>query len=134
MSEVRVIRPGQRDAGTAQTPGMSRAEGCGGSTAGSQNLWVGHVTMEQGVRPRPHHHGPEESAIYVISGHARLRYGPRLENPVEAEAGDFIYVPAETIHQEINASDAEPVVMIVSRSGRENIVVNVALPQGVEEA
>jgi uncharacterized RmlC-like cupin family protein len=133
MTAIRVVRPDERDHGTAQTPGMSRAEGCGGTTVGSEHLWVGHVTMEKGVRSAPHHHGPEESAIYVISGRARLRYGARLENAVEAEAGDFIFVPPELVHQEINASSDEPVVMIVSRSGAENIVVNVALPEGAQE-
>jgi uncharacterized RmlC-like cupin family protein len=133
MSEVRVIRPQERDSGTAQTPGMSRAEGCGASTVGAESLWVGHVSMEKGVKSGPHHHGPLESAIYVISGRARLRYGERLEHVVEAEAGDFIFVPPELIHQEINASSVESVEMIVSRSGKENIVVNVALPEGAEE-
>lgn len=133
MSEIRVIHPHERDAGTAQTPGMSRAEGCGSSTVGAENLWVGHVSMEKGVRSGAHHHGPEESAIYVLSGRARLRYGPRLEHVVEAEAGDFIFVPAGLIHQEINASEDEAVTMIVSRSGGENIVINVALPEGAEE-
>ena len=131
--EVRVIHPSERDAGTAQTPGMSRAEGCGGSTVGAENLWVGHVSMEKGVRSGPHHHGPLESAIYVIKGRARLRYGPKLEHVVEADAGDFIFVPPNLVHQEINASDDEPIDMIVSRSGKENIVVNVALPEGAEE-
>ena len=134
MSEVRVIKPGQRDTGTAQTPGMSRAEGCGASTVGAEHLWVGHVTMEKGVRSGPHHHGELESAIYVISGHARLRFGERLESVVEAETGDFIFVPPMLVHQEINASGDEPVEMIVSRSGQENIVVNVALPEGAQEA
>jgi uncharacterized RmlC-like cupin family protein len=133
MSEVRVIRPPERNAGTAQTPGMSRAEGCGASTVGAEGLWVGHVSMEKGVRSGPHHHGPLESAIYVISGRARLRYGERLEHVVEAEAGDFIFVPPGLIHQEINASSEEAVEMIVSRSGKENVVVNVALEAGVEE-
>ena len=133
MSEVRVIKPAQRDRGTAQTPGMSRAEGCGGSTVGAEHLWVGHVTMDRGVKSGPHHHGEEESSIYVISGHARLRFGERLENVVEAEAGDFIFVPPMLVHQEINASSEEPIEMIVSRSGQENIVVNVALPEGAQE-
>ena len=133
MSEIRVVHPNERDAGTAQTLGMSREEGCGGSTTGAEGLWVGHVTMEKGVRSGPHHHGPLESAIYIIKGRARLRYGPKLENVVEAQAGDFIFVPPELIHQEINASEDESIDMIVARSGKENIAVNVPLPEGAEE-
>ena len=133
MSEIRLIRPDQRDGSTAQTPGMARAEGIGACTVGAESLWVGHVTVEKGVRSAPHHHGPLESAIYIISGRARFRYGEALEHLVEAQAGDFIFVPANLIHQEINPSTDEPVEMIVARSSQENVVVNVALPEAAEE-
>lgn len=131
--EVRIVHPHERDSSTAQTPGMFRAEGCGAKTVGAEGIWVGHVSVEKGVRSGPHHHGGLESAIYVISGHARFRYGDRLEHVVEAEAGDFIFVPPYLVHQEINASGDEPVDMIVARSSQENIVVNVTLPEGVQE-
>jgi uncharacterized RmlC-like cupin family protein len=127
--QVRVIRPHERDSSTAQTPGMTRAEGCGGKTVGAEKLWVGHVSVDKGVRSGPHHHGELESAIYVISGHARFRYGANLEHLVEAGPGDFVFVPPFVVHQEINASSEEPVDMVVARSSQENIVVNVAIPE-----
>ena len=133
-NQVRVVRPADRDRSTAQTPGMDRAEGVGPNTVGAENMWVGHVTIDKSVRFGPHHHGEIESAIYIISGHARFRYGERLENVVEAESGDFIFVPPFIVHQEINASSDAPVAMIVARSSQENIVVNVDLPEGVEES
>ncbi|HLF72156.1 MAG TPA: cupin domain-containing protein [Dehalococcoidia bacterium] len=123
--EVRIVHPGDCDTSTAQTPGMRRAEGVGAKTVGAQSLWVGPVSVDKGVKSAPHHHGALESAIYVISGRARFRYGPKLENVVEAEAGDFVFVPPYVVHQEINASEDEPVDMIVARSSQENIVVNV---------
>lgn len=128
MSEVKVVKPDQRDTSTAQTPGMNRAEGCGAKTVGAEKLWVGHVSVDKGVRSGPHHHGELESVIYVISGHARFRYGDKLEHTIEAEPGDFVFVPPYLVHQEINASADEPVAMVVSRSSQENIVVNVDLP------
>ncbi|HWO73497.1 MAG TPA: cupin domain-containing protein [Dehalococcoidia bacterium] len=134
MHEVRVIKPHQRDTSTAQTPGMFRAEGAGAKTVGAQNIWVGHVSVDKGVRSGPHHHGELESVIYVISGRARFRYGERLEHSVEAEAGDFVFVPPYLVHQEINASDDEAVDMVVARSSQENIVVNVDLPAEIAEA
>ena len=134
MADVRVVKPQDRDTSTAQTPGMFRAEGCGAKTVGAEGIWVGHVSVDKGVRSGPHHHGHLESAIYVISGRARFRYGDRLENVVEAEAGDFIFVPPYLVHQEINASGDEVVDMVVARSSQENIVVNVALPEGIQEA
>jgi uncharacterized RmlC-like cupin family protein len=132
--EVRIVHPHERDSSTAQTPGMFRAEGVGAKTCNADGIWVGHVTVENGVKSGPHHHGHLESAIYIISGHARFRYGDRLENVVEADAGDFIFVPPYLVHQEINARDDETVEMIVSRNSQENVVVNVILPEGSREA
>ena len=129
MSEVRVIRPHERDASTAQTPGMFRAEGAGAKTVGAEGIWVGHVTVEKGVRSGPHHHGALESVIYVISGRARFRYGDRLERVVEAQTGDFVFVPPYLVHQEINTSADEAVAMIVARSSQENIVINVEVEE-----
>ncbi len=131
--EVKVVHPSQCDRSTAQTPGMDRAEGIGAKTVGAKSIWVGPVRVDKGVRSGPHHHGEVESAIYIISGHARFRYGERLENVVEAAPGDFIFVPPYVVHQEINASGDEPVEMIVSRSSQENVVVNVDLPEGAQE-
>jgi uncharacterized RmlC-like cupin family protein len=133
MSEVRIVKPHERDTSTAQTPGMERAEGCGAKTVGAQSIWVGHVHMNEGVRSGPHHHGEVESVIYVISGNARFRYGDKLENVVEAQAGDFVFVPPYLVHQEINASGDAGIDMIVSRSSQENVVVNVTLPEGAQE-
>jgi uncharacterized RmlC-like cupin family protein len=111
---------------------MDRAEGVGACTAGASIIWAGHVTVGPGVKSGAHHHGEIESAIYIISGKARFRYGDHLEHTVEANAGDFIYVPAYIVHQEINASSQEPVEMIVTRGSQENIVVNVEIPEARE--
>ena len=132
MSEVKIVKPDQRDTSTAQTPGMNRAEGCGANTVGAEHLWVGSVTVDKGVRSGAHHHGELESVIYIISGRARFRFGDNLEHTVEAEPGDYVFVPPYLVHQEINASDAAPVDMVVARSSQENVVVNVDV-KGADE-
>jgi uncharacterized RmlC-like cupin family protein len=132
MSGVAIVRPEQRDAGTAQTPGMTRLAGVSAATCGATGVWMGEVTTAPGVRSGAHHHGDAESAIYVVSGRYRFRWGKRLEESAEGGAGDFIFVPARLVHQEINASDSEPLVMIVARGGHENVVVNVEMPEAVE--
>ena len=129
MPELRVVRPHERDAGTAQTPGMRREAGVAASTVGAEKIWLGHVTMEPGMKSGAHHHGPVESAIYIVSGHARFRFGDKLQESVEVGPGDFIFVPPEVVHQEMHAGGDEPVVAIVARNGQENIVVNVELPE-----
>ena len=132
MAELRVVRPGERDKGTAQTPGMQREAGVAASTVGAEKIWVGYVTMAPGMTSGAHHHGPVESSIYIISGRARFRFGAKLEQSVEAGPGDFVYVPPEVVHQEINADAGAPVEMIVARDGQENVVVNVELPEAEE--
>ncbi len=123
--ELCVVRPHERDKGTAQTPGMRREAGVAASTVGAEKIWVGHVTMAPGAQSGVHHHGPVESSIYVISGRARFRFGPKLEQEVEAGPGDFVYVPPQAVHQEINLDPNAPVEMIVARDGQENVVINV---------
>ena len=130
--ELRVIRPRDRDRGTAQTPGMEREAAIAASTVGAERLWTGYVTMAPGFRSGAHHHGPSESSIYIISGRARFRFGDRLEHTVEVGAGDFVYVPPRLVHQEINMDESEPVEVIVSRDGQENVVVNVDVPEAEE--
>ena len=129
MSDVRVVKPNERDASTAQTPGMTRVAGVSAGTCGSSGVWMGQFTNEPGFRSGAHHHGDVESAIYVLSGRLRMRWGDRLEHEAEAAAGDFIFVPARLVHQEINASKSEGVVAILARGGQENVVVNVEVAE-----
>ena len=125
MKQLRIVRPHERDKSTAQTAGMAREAGVAASTVGAEKIWVGYVTMAPGAVSAVHHHGPLESSIYIISGRARFRFGDGLSEEAEAGPGDFIYIPPEAVHQEINVDANEPVTMIVARDGQENIVVNV---------
>jgi uncharacterized RmlC-like cupin family protein len=111
---------------------MRRLSGVAASTCGASGVWMGQVTTDAGFRSGAHHHGDVESAIYVLSGRLRMRWGDHLEHAEEAAAGDFLFVPARLVHQEINASASEPVVMIVARGGQDNVVVNVELPEADE--
>lgn len=129
MSEIRIIKPHERDASTAQTPGMTRVAGVSAATTGAVGIWMGQFTNEPGFRSGAHHHGAVESAIYVLSGRLRMRWGDHLEHSADADAGDFIFVPAGLVHQEINLSPAEGVVGILARGGQENVVVNVDVPE-----
>lgn len=130
MDRIKLVRPADRDRGTAQTPGMAREAGISAETAGVRTIWSGYVRTPPGTASGVHHHGDCETAIYVLSGHVRFRFGPRLEESVEAQAGDFVYVPPNQIHTEENLSDTEPVELIVSRGCTEMLVVNVPDPRG----
>lgn len=133
MPDLRIIAASELDAGTAQTPGMLRLAGVASSTCGSTGIWMGHVTNEAGFRTGAHHHGDVESAIYIISGRLRMRWGADLKQAATASAGDFIFVPANLVHQELNLSEDEPVVAIVARGG-DNVVINVDVPDAAANA
>src|SRR5512138_113341 len=121
---VRVVRAGELDTNTPQTPGMNRAAAITLARAGAEKLWAGTVVIHPKAKTGAHHHGPVESVIYVVSGKARMRWGEHLEYTAEAGPGDFIYVPPYVPHQEINASDDETLECVLVRSDNEAVVVN----------
>jgi uncharacterized RmlC-like cupin family protein len=128
LDGVRVVRADELDINTPQTAGMNRAAAITYARAGAEKLWAGTVVIHPKAKTGAHHHGPVESVIYVVSGRARMRWGDRLEFLAEAGPGDFIYVPPFVPHQEINASDDEPLSCVLVRSGQEPVVVNLDLP------
>jgi uncharacterized RmlC-like cupin family protein len=121
---VRIVKASALDSNTPQTPGMSRAAAITHATAGAQKLWAGTVTIHADAKTGAHHHGALESVIYVVKGKARMRWGEKLEYMAEAGPGDFIFVPPYVPHQEINASQDEPLECVLVRSGQEPVVVN----------
>jgi uncharacterized RmlC-like cupin family protein len=121
---VRVVRAGELDANTAQTPGMHRRAAITTQRTGAAKLWAGTVTIDAKAKTGAHHHGDLESVIYVVQGVARLRWGDRLEFVAEAAAGDFIYVPPFVPHQEINASEDRQLHCVLARSGQTGLVYN----------
>jgi uncharacterized RmlC-like cupin family protein len=121
---IRVVRAGQLDPNTPQTPGMSRAAAITHARTGASKLWAGTVVVEPAARTSAHHHGELETVIYIVRGGARFRWGDHLEYVVDAGPGDFIYVPPFVPHQEMNARPDQPVEAVVVRSGQEPVVVN----------
>lgn len=121
---IRIVRAGELDGNTPQTPGMTRAAAITHATAGAQKLWAGTVVVQPDAKTGAHHHGELETVLYIVKGRARFRWGEKLEFVDEAGPGDFIYVPPFVPHQEINARPDEPVEAVVVRSGQDPIVVN----------
>jgi uncharacterized RmlC-like cupin family protein len=121
---IRIVRAGELDTNTPQTPGMSRAAAITHARTGATKLWAGTVTVQPAARTGAHHHGELETVLYIVRGRARFRWGDHLEFVEEAGPGDFIYVPPFVPHQEMNARRDEPVEAVVVRSGQEPIVIN----------
>lgn len=118
---VRVIRPADRSEGQ-KTPGMRREQ-----AVSTDRSWGGYVSTEAGMVSGWHHHGDFESHIYVVSGMLRMESGPGGQDVAEAQAGDFLFVPAHTVHREGNPGADESAVIVV-RAGSGEPVVNVDGP------
>jgi len=131
---VRIVRAGQLDPNTPQTPGMTRAAAITHATAGASKLWAGTVIVEPNAKTGAHHHGEVETVLYIVRGRARMRWGDHLEFVEEAGPGDFIYVPPFLPHQEINAKHDEPVEAVIVRSGQDPVVVNLDIPSPEESS
>lgn len=130
---VRVVRAGELDSNTPQTPGMTRAAAITNARTGASKLWAGTVVVEPDARTAAHHHGELETVLYIVKGRARMRWGDHLEFSEEAGPGDFIYVPPYVPHQEMNARADEPVEAVVVRSGQEPIVVNLDIAEATQK-
>jgi uncharacterized RmlC-like cupin family protein len=119
-----VVRPPDFDPGTAQTPGSLRLAAIARGRPAETSLWGGTFLVEPGARTGIHHHGEQETVVYVLEGEAQVRWGERGEAEALVRAGDFLHVPARTPQMEINSSGEHPFRWIVVRSTPDPIVVN----------
>jgi len=124
--DLRVIKPADRALDQA-SGGMRREAAVSRAMVGAERIWLGYVELEPGDISAAHHHGEAESAIYMISGHARFVTEAGTH---DAEAGDVVWVPPHVVHVEANRGFGEAVRMIVARSTQQTLVFNVDMPQG----
>jgi len=121
---IKVVKAVSKSCDTPDTKGMNRQVAISGGRNGAKALWAGTNHIKPGEITGAHHHGELESVIYIVSGHALMRWGDRLEFATKAGPGDFLLVPAWMPHQELNASDTEDLHCALVRSGPEEVVVN----------
>ncbi len=121
MSEpVRVVKADDLVAADP-TPGMERSR-----AFEAPGLWAGQVETAPGAVSGWHHHDSNESSLYVVSGVLRLEFEGH-DGYVDAEAGDFVHVPAFTVHRESNPAGT-PSVAVIARAGDGVPTVNVEGP------
>ena len=119
------MRPGGTYAGRQ---GFDYFEGIARETAGSTGICMHLLTVPPGGRAKAHKHATHETAIYVISGAAKMYWGDRLEHVMETRAGDMIYIPADVPHLPLNDGDA-PAVAVVARTDPNEQESVVLLPE-----
>ena len=129
------VTPADRSTSTGQNADMERSIAVSADVTGSVGLYSSIVTTAPGGKTRIHHHGECETSIYILSGAASYTYGPTgVEHAFEAEAGDFVYIPAGEIHVEENASPTEPLVVVLTRNCPDSHVVYLdGGPDGAED-
>ncbi len=111
------VTPSERSTSTGQNNDMERSIAVSAETVGSVGLYSSVVTTAPGGKTRIHHHGDCETSIFIVSGRARYTWGPTgLEETMDAGPNDFIYIPAGEVHVEENASDTEPLVVVLTRN------------------
>ena len=109
---MRVIKPG----GDREVPrGVLGGAEISRATTDAKNIYMGVFRVPAGGRSRPHFHANCESAVYMVSGRLLVRWGENLEQSVEIEAGDLVYVPPRETHVLENHSDTSDAEYVVAR-------------------
>lgn len=96
--------------------GSDYAPGVSAEAVGSQNLFLGVVTLPPGRRTKAHVHERHETAMYFLTGETIDMYsGPGLERHEVMRPGDYLYIPANVLHVAVNRSSV-PAVFVGSRN------------------
>ena len=112
MTPMIIVRPEQETLSRQQLPYFV---GVSADSTGATSISMNLVIIPAHSAAEPHFHRGFESAVYMMKGGAEVRYGPKLEENLTLEEGDFLFIPADMPHQPVNHSD-EPVLAIVARN------------------
>jgi uncharacterized RmlC-like cupin family protein len=123
-STISVVHPAELSSETQQTPGSLRMSAIAAMHGIVSSLWAGIFVVEPSAQTGIHHHGEQDTVVYVLEGEACVRWGDLGEHSATVRAGDFLHVPRWLPHQEINASKKHSFRWVVVRSTPEPIVVN----------
>jgi uncharacterized RmlC-like cupin family protein len=109
--------------------GLTYTAAISAETVGAKGIHMQFVTLPPGARAKAHKHEGHETAIYVLSGESAMDYGDRLERRLQANAGEFLYIPANVPHRPFNTSDTVPCVAIIARTDPNEQESVVLLPE-----
>jgi uncharacterized RmlC-like cupin family protein len=123
-STISVVHPDELSNETQQTSGSLRLSAIAAMHGIASSLWAGIFVVEPLGKTGIHHHGEQDTVVYVLEGEAHVRWGNSGEHAATVRAGDFLHVPSWLPHQELNPSNEHPFRWVVVRSTPEPIVVN----------
>jgi uncharacterized RmlC-like cupin family protein len=118
---MKLVKPeGDRDVPRGVLGGAEISQ----ATTGAHNIYMGVFRVPPGAQSHPHYHAHCESAVYMIAGALRVKWGDHLEQELLLEPGDLIYVPPRETHILENISDHDPAEYVVARdSPQEDAVI-----------
>ena len=125
MPDCRLIRSTDRYTGKQ---GFTYDAGIAAETVGSTGICMHLLTIPPGGRARAHKHATHETAIYQMTGRSVMYWGERLQNRMEAEAGDLIYIPADVPHLPFNPGPG-PCTAVIARTDPNEQESVVLLPE-----
>ena len=123
-STVSIVHPAGLSNETRQTSGSVRMSAIAAMHGIVSSLWAGIFVVEPSAKTGIHHHGEQDTVVYVLEGEAIVRWGDSGEHSAMVGAGDFLHVPSWLPHQELNPSKEHLFRWVVVRSTPEPIVVN----------
>ncbi len=109
--------------------GFTYAPAISAETVGATAIHMQLLTVPPGGRAKAHKHERHETALHVLTGEVGMWYGDRLEHHMITQAGDFVYIPADTPHVPYNRSTTEPAVAVVARTDPNEQESVVMLPE-----
>ena len=123
VSGLALVKPFELDDDMPQSPGLRRLESVARLLLGACSPRAAVVQAEPGAAGPVHHHGPQGTVVYVLSGEARVRWGDRLQHEADLSPGDFLFIAPGVPHREINASRREAARWLVVRGAPEDVFV-----------
>ena len=96
--------------------GIQYRTGLSAKNVPATQLSMNVATIPPGGVAAAHIHVDFEVMLYILQGRVRHEFGPALEQAIENEAGDFIFIEPGIPHEVFNVSETEPVVAVVARS------------------
>jgi uncharacterized RmlC-like cupin family protein len=111
---------------------LSEAQGSKGITRHlafrGEDFLIVRSRVDPGVVSGWHHHGDYNIYGYLASGSARFENGSGGRDAISVGSGDFFYVPAHTVHRDVNPSCTEGQEVILFLRGSGPMVINVEGP------
>ena len=113
MTTCKVIKPGHTYEGKQE---FTYFAGISAENTGSTGLCMHMLKIPPGGRAKCHYHAAHETAIYVIDGPGYMYFGEQLEEHVQIDTGEYLYIPPGVPHLPYNPSDTKTIRAVIART------------------